>query len=63
VLEKALGKKARREFLPMQPGDVQATFADIEDLKTAAGFMPTVDIEEGLPKFVAWFREYYQVSS
>jgi UDP-glucuronate 4-epimerase len=62
VLEKALGKKARREFLPMQPGDVQATFADIEDLKTAVDFMPKTDIEQGLPEFVAWFREYYHVS-
>jgi UDP-glucuronate 4-epimerase len=61
VLEQALGKEARREYIPMQPGDVPATFADIEDLKAAVGFKPATGIEQGLPKFVAWFREYYQV--
>jgi UDP-glucuronate 4-epimerase len=59
VLEKALGKKAVRTYLPMQPGDVQATFAEIEDLNSAVGFEPKTGIEQGLPQFVAWFRKYY----
>ena len=59
VLEKALGKKAEKELLDMQPGDVPATYADIEDLSRDAGFRPSTCIEEGIVKFVAWYRDYY----
>ena len=59
VLEKCLGKKAQRELLPMQPGDVPATFADVEDLMRDVGFRPETPIEEGIGRFVAWYREYY----
>jgi UDP-glucuronate 4-epimerase len=59
VLEKALGKKALRKYLPMQQGDVQATFAEIEDLTRAIGFKPKTSLEQGLPQFADWFRKYY----
>lgn len=61
VLEDALGKKAIREYLPMQPGEVQATYADIDSLHAAVGFSPKVSIEEGIPRFIAWYREYYGI--
>lgn len=60
TLEKLLGKKANMEFLPMQPGDVKATFADIDDLKQAVDFNPSTPIEEGLKQFVEWYKEYYK---
>jgi len=62
VLESALGKKAIREYLPMQPGDVAATYADIDALQTAVGFVPKTPIEEGIPRFVAWYKDYYNVA-
>ncbi|MDA0664654.1 MAG: protein CapI, partial [Proteobacteria bacterium] len=46
---------------PMQPGDVKATFADISDIKRDYGFTPTTSIEIGIPKFIAWFREYHKI--
>ena len=59
VLENALGRKAEYDFLPMQPGDVQATYADIEATRRDFGFAPKTSIEEGLPKLVDWYREFY----
>ncbi len=59
-LEDALGKKAEKRFLPMQPGDVPATFADVDDLVQDAGFQPSVPIEEGVRRFVAWYREFHK---
>ena len=59
ALEEALGRKARRELLPMQPGDVRATWADIDDLAAATGFAPLTPLKEGMAKFVSWFKEYY----
>jgi UDP-glucuronate 4-epimerase len=59
TLEKHLGTKAKKEFLPMQPGDVQVTYADVDDLTETIGFRPTTSIDEGLGKFVAWYKEYY----
>ncbi|RMH31061.1 MAG: hypothetical protein D6690_17430, partial [Nitrospirae bacterium] len=61
VLEDALGKKAIKKLLPMQPGDVLATYADVEDLIRDTGFSPTTPIEVGIPGFVDWYREYYSV--
>lgn len=61
VLENAIGRKAQIEFGPMQPGDVQSTFADIEASQRDFGFAPKTSIEEGLPRFVAWYRSYYGV--
>jgi UDP-glucuronate 4-epimerase len=59
VLEKALGKKAKKNLLPMQPGDVLETFADVEDLARDVGFQPSTPIEAGVERFVAWYRDYY----
>ncbi len=61
VLEECLGRKARKNFLPMQPGDVPATYADIDDLDAAIGFKPSTTIEVGLRKWVQWYRSYYGV--
>jgi UDP-glucuronate 4-epimerase len=60
ILEGRLGRKAKKNFLPMQPGDVPATFADIDDLMADADFKPATSIEEGIGRFVAWYRDYYQ---
>jgi UDP-glucuronate 4-epimerase len=59
IIEQAVGIGARKTFLPMQPGDVVSTYAQMDDLYEATGFHPTTPIEEGLPKFVQWYREYY----
>jgi len=59
VLESLIGKKADKEYLEMQPGDVLRTFADISELENEIGFKPTTDIKEGLEKFVEWFKNYY----
>ncbi|HET9902489.1 MAG TPA: NAD-dependent epimerase [Xanthobacteraceae bacterium] len=61
LLEKELGRKADKVLLGMQPGDVPATYADIGDLETAVGFRPATSIEEGVRRFIAWYRTYYAV--
>ena len=61
VIEEALGAKAKIEFEPMQPGDVKETFADIEAIRHDVGFEPRIRIDEGIPRFVRWYRDYYQV--
>lgn len=61
TLEQALGKRAVRNNLPMQPGDVLATYADISDLNAAVGFQPSTSIKVGIEHFVSWYRDYYQV--
>jgi UDP-glucuronate 4-epimerase len=61
VLEDALGRKAQLELAPLQPGDVVATAADIADLMEAVGFAPATTIEEGIRRFVGWYRSYYRV--
>lgn len=58
LLEEAIGKTAEIEFAPMQPGDVKQTYADIGAIQRDLGFAPTTPIEAGVPKFVAWYREY-----
>ncbi len=58
-LERALGKKARTELLPMQPGDVRATYADTARLAEAVGYTPTTPLADGLARFAAWFKDYY----
>ena len=60
VLEKCLGREAKKEYLPMQPGDVYETYADVQDLMDDYGFKPATTIEEGLSKFAKWFLEYYR---
>ena len=59
TIEKAMGKEAVKQFEPMQPGDVTATFADVEDLKAAVGFSPETPLNVGIGKFVAWYQSYY----
>ena len=61
LLETELGRKAEKNLLPLQPGDVPATYADIDDLMTDVGFRPAMPIEEGIRRFVAWYRDYYRV--
>jgi UDP-glucuronate 4-epimerase len=61
VLEKTIGKPAETILMPMQPGDVPATYADVDDLIRDVGFQPRTSIEQGIPRFVAWYREYYRV--
>lgn len=60
VLEKLLGRSARKNMLPMQPGDVPATCADISLLEKATGYRPRIGIEEGLARFSSWFLQYYK---
>lgn len=60
TLEKYLGREAKKEFLPMQPGDVYQTYADVSDLMHDFNFKPSTSIDEGLGKFVTWFKEYYR---
>ena len=59
VLEECLGRKAVMQMLPMQPGDVQATMADVSNLEQAVGFRPRTTVEEGVARFVDWYREFY----
>ena len=61
VLEQCLGKKAQMELLPLQPGDVPDTEADVSDLIAHVGYRPVVPVEQGVANFVAWYRGYYQV--
>jgi UDP-glucuronate 4-epimerase len=62
VLEECIGTKARKKFLPMQPGDVLVTYADVADLADAVGFRPETSIEDGIARFVDWYRNYYRSS-
>jgi UDP-glucuronate 4-epimerase len=61
ALESAIGIKAKLELLPMQAGDVQATEAETSALQAATGFKPATPVEEGIRRFVAWYREYHHV--
>ncbi|HEC17053.1 MAG TPA: NAD-dependent epimerase [Sedimenticola sp.] len=61
VLEDCLGKKAQKNLLPLQPGDVPDTYADVSDLIRDTGYKPDTPVEEGVARFVAWYREYYKV--
>ena len=59
TIENAVGKKAVKNMLPMQDGDVVATYADIDDLQQAVGFTPQTPLPEGIAKFVQWYKEYH----
>ncbi|MEW6218450.1 MAG: NAD-dependent epimerase [Thermodesulfobacteriota bacterium] len=61
VLEACLGRTAQKNFLPLQPGDVPATYADVQDLEAAVGFKPATSVETGIRRFVDWYRAYYRV--
>lgn len=60
ILEKEIGKEAVKKYLPMQPGDVYQTYADIEELKKETGFTPSISIEEGLHNFISWYKNFYK---
>ncbi len=60
TLESTIGKQARKNLLPMQPGDVPATYADVDDLMRDVGFRPSTAIEDGIERFVQWYREYHE---
>ncbi len=61
VLEDCLGRKAEKNLLPLQPGDVPDTYADVQDLVRDVGYQPATSVEAGVANFVAWYREYYKV--
>lgn len=61
AVENALGQEAKKEMLPIQPGDVKSTYADVGSLEEVTGFKPTTSLNEGIARFVAWYREYYGV--
>jgi UDP-glucuronate 4-epimerase len=61
VLEDCLGKKAEKNMLPLQPGDVPDTYADVQDLVRDVDYKPSTSVEQGVANFVAWYRDYYQV--
>jgi UDP-glucuronate 4-epimerase len=61
LLEKEFGRTARKEMLPMQPGDVEATYADIEALAREIGFRPATSIEDGIARFAKWYREFHRI--
>ena len=59
ILEKCLGRTAIKEYLPMQPGDVYQTYADVSELMKDYGFKPDTSLETGLARFAEWFKAYY----
>ena len=61
ILEDCIGKKAIKNFLPMQPGDVYETYANVDDLVKDVGFVPKTDMKKGLINFINWYREYYNI--
>ncbi|MCL4136924.1 UNVERIFIED_CONTAM: hypothetical protein GTU68_038663 [Idotea baltica] len=61
VLEECLGKKAEKNLLPLQPGDVPDTYADVSDLIKDVDYKPDTSVEDGIARFVEWYREYYKV--
>ena len=60
VLEDALGQKAIRNYMDLQPGDVPATYANVDDLIRDVGFKPSTTIEDGIEQFIAWYKDYYR---
>ncbi|MBL4606403.1 MAG: NAD-dependent epimerase [Pseudomonadales bacterium] len=61
IIEECLGKKAQKNLLPLQPGDVPDTYANVDALTQDVGYSPSTSVEEGIAKFVEWYRDYYQV--
>ena len=60
-IENALGREAQKEFLDIQPGDVPATYADVDDLIQDVGFKPETSIATGIRRFIEWYKDYYAV--
>ena len=63
ALEKAIGKTAKKEFLPLQPGDVPDTYADVKDLVEQFDYKPSTTIDVGITDFIKWYREYHKIGS
>ena len=61
IIEKNLEIKSEKNFLPMQPGDVKETYADILESERDLNFKPNTRIEDGIPKFIKWYKEYYNI--
>jgi len=61
IIEECLGKKAQKNMLPLQPGDVPDTYANVDALVQDVGYSPSTTVEEGIAKFVKWYRDYYKV--
>ena len=61
ILEAEFGRSGVKELLPMQPGDVEATYADVSDLERDIGFRPATPIEEGIARFAKWYRDYHRI--
>ena len=61
AIEDALGMKANKEFLPLQPGDVPDTYADTSNLEKELGYKPSMNVKDGVRNFVEWYKEYYQL--
>ena len=61
VIENSLGKKAERILEPMQPGDVKETYADLTAIRRDLGFQPTTTIDDGIPRFTSWYRDYHNI--
>ncbi len=61
VIEKSLGQEAKKDFMPMQAGDVSATYADVQSLIDNLGYQPNTPLEVGVENFVHWYRDFYQV--
>jgi len=62
LLEQCLGRKAEKNLLPLQAGDVPDTWADVEDLAADVGYRPSTPVEEGVRRFVDWYLDYYKVT-
>ena len=62
ALEACLGLKAKKNMLPLQPGDVPDTYAEVDALVEDIGYRPGTPLEEGIEKFVSWYKEYYKIS-
>lgn len=62
IIERALGRTARKQLLPMQPGDVPESFADIDSARRDLGFEPKISIEEGISRFIAWYKHYHKIN-
>ena len=61
AIEKSLGKKAKKNFMPMQPGDVPSTYADVQDLIDDFGYKPNTPIQIGIDNFIRWYKKFYKV--
>jgi UDP-glucuronate 4-epimerase len=61
LIEEACGRRAERRLMPMQPGDVRDTYADISAIRNDLGFAPTISIDQGVPRFVQWYRAYHGI--